>query len=103
MLLKMIPKRFLASAFACALIFVTSGCSTATTQEAQAAAAPAIQPAQVTRGTVAATGGADRIVSRRTGRPSSGSFHLPDRDCRSEPLAATKLQSEGRTIGQRGG
>ena len=46
MLLKMIPKRFLASAFACALIFVTSGCSTATTQDAQVAAAPAVQPAQ---------------------------------------------------------
>ena len=46
MLLKMIPKRFLASAFACALIFVTSGCSTAATQDAQVATAPAVQPAQ---------------------------------------------------------
>ena len=47
MLLKMIPKRFLASAFACALIFVTSGCGAVATQEAQAATASGIQPAQV--------------------------------------------------------
>jgi hypothetical protein len=47
MLLKMIPKWFLASAFASALIFVTSGCSTVATQDAQAAPAPGVQSAQV--------------------------------------------------------
>ena len=39
-------KRFLASAFACTLIFVTSGCSTVATQEAQAATTSGVQPAQ---------------------------------------------------------
>src|ERR671919_367219 len=39
-------KRFLASAFACTLIFVTSRCSTVTTQEAQAAPTAGVQSAQ---------------------------------------------------------
>jgi hypothetical protein len=43
----MLLKRFLASAFACAFIFVTSSCSTAAIQDAQVATAPAVQPAQV--------------------------------------------------------
>ena len=54
-------------------------------------------------GTAAATGSADRVVSRRTGRGSSGRVDLPHRSCPSEPLAATKLHPEGRTIGHRGG
>ena len=41
----MLFKRFLASAFACALIFVTSRCGAVATQEAQAAVASGIQPA----------------------------------------------------------
>src|SRR5258707_1589075 len=43
----MLFKRFLASAFACALIFVTSACGAVVTQEAQAAVASGIQPAPV--------------------------------------------------------
>ena len=42
----MLLKRFLTSALACALIFVTSGCSSVATQEAQAATAPGVQSAQ---------------------------------------------------------
>ena len=41
----MLFKRFLASAFACALIIVTSACGAVATQEAQAATASGIQPA----------------------------------------------------------
>src|SRR5882672_718781 len=47
------------------------------------------------RGAGAATGGAHRLVPGRTRGPDSGSFYLPDRNCRSEPLAARKLQPEG--------
>ena len=40
----MLFKRFLASAFACALILVTSACGAVAAQEAQAAVASGIQP-----------------------------------------------------------
>src|SRR5258705_7686157 len=53
--------------------------------------------------TATATGSADRVVSRRTGRGSSGRVDLPYRGCPGEPLAATKLHPEGPTIGHRGG
>ena len=43
----MLFKRLLASTFACALIVVTSRCGAVATQEAQAATASGIQPAQV--------------------------------------------------------
>src|SRR6478736_9866655 len=43
----MLFKRLLVSTFACALIVVTSRCGAVATQEAQAATASGIQPAQV--------------------------------------------------------
>src|SRR4030095_12460421 len=54
-------------------------------------------------GTVAATGGAYRLVSGQTGGPDAGSFHLPNRDCGSGAMVATEFESQGRAIGQRGG
>src|SRR4029450_13729342 len=54
-------------------------------------------------GTVGATGGAHRVVPGRTGGPDSGSFYLPNRDCRSGALVAEEFQSQGRAMGQRGG
>src|SRR6266850_3089896 len=55
------------------------------------------------RGTVAATGGAHRLVSGRTGGPDSGSFYVPNRDCRSGAMVATEFESQGHAIGRRGG
>src|SRR4029434_9139762 len=55
------------------------------------------------RGTVAAIGGAHRVVPGRAGGPDSGSFYLPNRDCRSGAMVATEFESQGRSIGQRGG
>ena len=77
MLLKMIPKRFLVSALSCALILWTSGCrpQRRKTPKCNATGSPA---GAGDSGTVAATGSADRVVSRRTGRGSSGRSHLSD-------------------------
>src|SRR5262245_15807718 len=55
------------------------------------------------RGTIAATGGAHRVVPGRTGGSNSGSFYLPNWDCRSTAMVATEFESQGRAIGQRGG
>ena len=96
MLLKMIPKRFLVSAFACALIFVTSGCSTAATQDAQVATAPAVQPAQVNPEQLQQLVAPIALYPDELVAEVLAASTYPTEDCPSEPLAATKLQPEGR-------
>jgi hypothetical protein len=97
----MLVKQLLASVLPGALIIVTTGCELIA-QEVQATAAAGNPTGAGNRETVAATGGAYRVVPGRTRCRDSDSLYLPHPDCRSGPMVATEFQSQGSSIGGRG-